>query len=79
MNRLVTVATYDNAVSAHIAAGRLRADGLYCEIADEHLVQTDWLAAPAVGGIKVQVPAEHAQRAVAILARDRSDDLDPSE
>lgn len=76
MNRLVTVATYDDTVAAHIAAGRLQADGLYCEIADEHLVQTDWLYGPAVGGIKLQVPAEHAERALSILERDHSQDLD---
>jgi hypothetical protein len=79
LNRLLTVATFDDAVSAHIAAGRLQADGLYCEIVDEHLVQTDWLAGPAVGGIKLRVPAEHAQRALAILAQDHSGDLEDLE
>lgn len=76
MSTLVTVATFDNAVAAHIAAGRLSADGVYCEIVDEHLVQTDWLYGPAVGGIKLRVPAAHAERALTILARDHSADLD---
>ena len=79
MNALVTVATFDDSVAAHIAAGRLQADGLYCEIADEHLVQTDWLYGPAVGGIKLRVPVEHAERALAILARDHSGDLEDLE
>lgn len=73
----VTVATFDDMPSAHIALGRLRAEGIEAVLADEHLVQADWLYSLAVGGIKLRVPAAEAARAREALARDRSGDLEP--
>lgn len=70
---MVTVATFDDMPSAHIALGRLRAEGIEAMLADENLVQTDWLYAIAVGGIKLQVEAQDADYAVAVLARDDSE------
>ena len=72
----VTVATFDLSTEAHIAMGRLQAEGIDCHLADEHLVQTDWLYSIAVGGIKLQVAPEDAERAVQILARDDSDEVE---
>ena len=46
---MVTVAVFDNMVDAHIAMGRLQAEGVTCGLADEHLVQTDWLYSIAEG------------------------------
>lgn len=71
----VTVGTYDNMPFAHIAMGRLKAEGVPCWLADEHLVQTDWLYAAAVGGIKLQVDESYAGRALEILATDYSEGL----
>ena len=59
--------------SAHIALGRLHAEGIEAMLADENLVQTDWLYSIAVGGIKLQVDRQDAQRASQILARDDSE------
>lgn len=73
--RLVTVATYDLMPYAHIAKGRLEAEGIPCVLADEHLVQADWLYSPAVGGIKLQVEAEFAARARIVLDTDYSASL----
>lgn len=73
---LVTVASFDFLPQAEIARGRLLAEGIECRLADEHLVQTDWLYSIAVGGIKLQVPARDAERALAILDRDDSAELD---
>lgn len=77
---MVTVATFDNMVDAHIALGRLQAEGVPASLADEHLVQTDWLYAIAVGGIKLQVEPALVERALRILATDYSDaaDADPA-
>lgn len=72
---MVTVATYDNMADAHIALGRLEAEGIAAVLADEHLVQTDWLYSIAVGGIKLQVEPRDAPRAREILATDYSGDL----
>ena len=75
--KFVTVATFDMMPDAHIAMGRLRAEGIDCHLADEHLVQTDWLYAIAVGGIKLRVLEEDAGPARHILDQDLSNDLDP--
>ncbi len=73
MNELITIATFDLMPDAHIAMGRLQAEGVPCGLADEHLVQTDWLYSIAVGGIKLQVRARDAEQARRILATDFSD------
>ncbi|NIP73524.1 MAG: DUF2007 domain-containing protein [Gammaproteobacteria bacterium] len=73
---MVTVGTYEDMVNAHIALGRLKAEGIPAFLADEHLVQTDWLYSIAVGGIKLQVEPRHAARAREILATDYSGDID---
>lgn len=73
------IARYDSMPEAHIAMGRLEAEGIDSWLADEHLVQTDWLYSIAVGGIKLQVEPEVAQRALQILNTDYSGDLEAEE
>lgn len=68
----VVVATYDFMPSAHIALGRLQAEGIEAFLADENLVQTDWLYSIAVGGIKLCVKPQDKAGAEAILSRDDS-------
>jgi hypothetical protein len=72
---MVTIATYDFWPDAEIARGRLQVEGIEAVLADQHLVQTDWLYSIAVGGIKLQVGTEDADRARTILSRDYSDQL----
>lgn len=76
MDSPVTVATFDFLPSAEIVRGRLLAEGIECQLADQHLVQTDWLYSIAVGGIKLQVAAAEVPRALAVLDEDFSDMLD---
>jgi hypothetical protein len=73
---MMTVAVFETLPDAQIAVGRLEAEGLSAYLADSHLVQTDWLYAIAIGGIKVQVAPDDAEQARAILARDDSDALE---
>jgi hypothetical protein len=73
---MVTVATFDFLPNAEIAKGRLLAEGIRCRLADQHLVQTDWLYSIAVGGIKLQVDASDVDQAQTILEQDFSADLD---
>jgi hypothetical protein len=73
---MVTIATFDFLPQAEIVRGRLRAEGIACELADQHLVQTDWLYSIAVGGIKLQVEARDVERALMILDNDYSADLE---
>ena len=64
---MVTVATFGIPFDAHIARGRLEDAGVHVHIADEHLVGVASHLGPAVGGIKVQVRASDAERALSIL------------
>ncbi|HYH63765.1 MAG TPA: hypothetical protein VD866_03610, partial [Urbifossiella sp.] len=72
--KLVTVATFDQVVMAQMAADALRAGGIDAVVTDAEVVSMDWLLGQAVGGIKVQVRDEDAERAVAELGRKFGDD-----
>lgn len=72
----VTVASFETSPEAHIATGRPQADGLDIHLADEHLVQSDWLDSSAVGGVKLQAAPPQAEQARRILTRDDSDQID---
>jgi DNA-directed RNA polymerase subunit M/transcription elongation factor TFIIS len=66
-DRWITVATFSLPQQAHIARLRLESEEIDCFLIDENLVATDWLLANAVGGIKVQVREQDADRARSIL------------
>ena len=74
---LTTVATFDTIIDAHIAMGRLKTEGIPCSLMDENLVQTDMLYSPALGGIKLQVENDVADKARQILTQDYSDLIPP--
>lgn len=64
----ITVASYTDAVQAHLARGRLEAEGVPAEVADEHYVWADWMMSNALGGVKLRVPERMAERAARILS-----------
>ena len=72
----VTIATYDKTTEAHIAKGRLAAEGITALLFDDNMVQMDWLYAIALGGIKLRVKPSDEHRARNILATDYSQELD---
>lgn len=76
MDEYVTIATFDKATDAHIALGRLAAEGVHAMLFDDNMVQMDWLYAIALGGIKLRVQRVDAARARRILATDYSQDLE---
>jgi len=61
---LVTIATYLFPHEAHIAKARLEAVGIESFIADEH---TTNIFSNAMGGVRLQVPAEFAAQAQQVL------------
>jgi hypothetical protein len=65
--RLVTIATFDNPAKARLAQNALEGAGIKAAVADEAIVQMDWLLGGAVGWVKVQVMEADAERAVAVL------------
>ncbi|HEX5340315.1 MAG TPA: DUF2007 domain-containing protein [Gammaproteobacteria bacterium] len=76
MDELVTVATYDQSLDAHIALGRLAAEGIQAMLFDDQMVQMDWLYSIALGGIKLRVAQSDADAARQVLETDYSHDLD---
>ncbi len=67
MTRLVTVGTFTGPIEAHLAKGRLEAEGIPAFLAHEHHIWANWVFSQALGGVKLQVVAENAARAEAIL------------
>lgn len=67
MADFVTVAAFDAAPEAYIIKGLLEQAGIPAFIRNEHLVGVQWLYSNAVGGVQVQVPAEHASAALEVL------------
>ena len=68
VRELVTVARFDIPATAHIARNALEAAGIKAVVQDEQLVAMDYLLSLAVGGIKLQVWEEDAERALSVLA-----------
>jgi hypothetical protein len=64
---LVEVARYLIPLEANLVQGCLVASGIPAVLADAHLVQTDLLLAPALGGVRILVPADHLPQAQAVL------------
>ena len=77
--KLVTVATFDIPVPAHMALNALQAAGIRAIMADETLVAMDWLLSNAVGGIKIQVSEEDVERAVMVLEQKLGQHNEPQE
>lgn len=59
--------SYGNYVEAHIAKGVLEDEGITCWLKDENTVTIDPILTNAIGGIKLMVAREEAQRAWELL------------
>lgn len=64
---LTTVASYHDPIEAHIACGRLRAEGIEAHVADDQLAVANWEWRLAVGGIRLRVAEDDAERACCVL------------
>jgi hypothetical protein len=64
---LFEVARYLIPMEASLVQGCLVASGIPAVLADAHLVQTDLLLAPAMGGVRILVPQAHIREAQAVL------------
>ena len=69
---LVTVASFPEAIEAHIYRNRLEADGIPCVLADENIVSNQPWHSIAYGGVKLRVRQEDAARAQEIIQEIRS-------
>lgn len=66
-NAAVPCASYWNMLDAHIAKGRLQAEGIPAFLDNEHFVTADWFVNIFVGGVRVLVPPSFAVQAAAVL------------
>lgn len=62
-----TIARYQDPIEAHIACGRLRAEGIDAHVADDQVAVANWEWRLALGGTRVQVPDAEATRARQVL------------
>lgn len=62
-----TVASFHDPIEAHIACGRLRAEGIDAHVADDQLAVANWEVRLTVGGVRVRVVEEDAERARRVL------------
>ena len=62
-----TIKTFDNAIDAHLMKTKLESEGIFCYLADEHIIGINPLMSVALGGIKLNVPEEHVEQAIRIL------------
>lgn len=67
----VLLNSYANYVAAHIARGVLEEEGINCWLKDENTITIDPILTNAVGGIKLMVAKEQAQRAWELLEKIR--------
>ncbi len=65
--RLFLVATYDEVYKAELAKTALEEEDIFAVVQDRELVAMDWLISNAVGGAKLKVRMEDAERACRIL------------
>jgi hypothetical protein len=75
--QLRTVAAFDVAHKADLAKVKLEQAGIPAFVTDREVVAMDWLLAPAVGGVKVQVAEEYLDQAEAILNETFGGDMQP--
>jgi hypothetical protein len=64
---LFIVARYLIPMEAALMQGCMEASGIPAVLADAHLMQADLLLAPALGGVRILVPAAYVQQALATI------------
>lgn len=67
LRRLVTIRQFRDLPEALLAKGSLESAGIECFLRDENLVRLDWFISNFVGGVKLCVKAEDAEKAKALL------------
>lgn len=67
MTSLITVESFSDPLEAHIAKGRLEAEGIQAFVADEHHIWANWMMSHALGGVRVQVASENIDDAKRIM------------
>lgn len=69
MDNFITIAFFDTANSAHMARIQLESAGIRCFIEDEFTVNANWLYWNTIGGVKLNVARQDAEKAALILSQ----------
>lgn len=64
---LITIKTFNDAISAHILKNKLESEGVQCFIFDEETVTVDPLLNFAIGGVKLKINDFNRDRALVII------------
>lgn len=64
----VTIDRFFHPTDAHIAAGKLESEGIPVFLLGINHASANWILTNALGGIRLQVPADHAEDARRLLA-----------
>lgn len=72
---LQAVATFFNAADAQVLLSCFRVSGVPALLADANLIQTYSLLTPAIGGVRILVPAAYVAQAQEVLATFERGDL----
>jgi hypothetical protein len=70
--KLVTIATFDSPMQAHIARNSLVAAGIVAMISNESIAGNAWHLTGAVGGVQLHVRADDVEAALKILDEQES-------
>ena len=70
--KMITIKTFIDPIEANIIKGRLESEGIPTLLLDENTVNTYWLYAQAIGGIRLQVKEEDVVHALSILEEDKA-------
>ena len=65
---LITISTYNSAIDAHLACAKLESEEIESYILDENIVTINPLFTNMIGGIKLQVDEQDAEKAMLIIA-----------
>jgi hypothetical protein len=65
---LVRISSYQTSLEAHIARGRLEAEGIPAIVCHEHHVGVDWTMALALAQVKLYVHPDDTSRAIEIIS-----------
>ena len=68
MAKLITITSFTNYLEAHIAKGRLEAEGIKTFLADKHYISMVWYLSDALGGIRIQVLEKDQDKAQKIIS-----------
>jgi hypothetical protein len=71
IERLVTLETFSSAWEAHLARACLEAEGIQAIVADEHFYRMYGALSGTLGGVRLQVRPEEAERAAELLRNRR--------